>query len=91
MELGARLVERSARREAAKYFGHAVFAAGDHGGGKMMGAGDDVGDDFSGYGVRDGGLEDADDGGGARAAEALKPQILPITWDRSGGLGVQNL
>src|SRR2546425_12434894 len=38
-------------------------AAGDHGGGKVMRAGDDVGDDFGVLGIWDGGFEHADDGG----------------------------
>jgi hypothetical protein len=38
-------------------------AVGDHGGGKVMRAGDDVGDDLGICGIGDGGFEDADDGG----------------------------
>src|SRR5271163_832664 len=43
-----------------------MYAAGDHGGGKVMRAGDHVGDDFGFSGIGDGGFENADDRGGAR-------------------------
>ena len=62
------MFEVRAGGEAAEKFGHAMDAAGDHGGGEMVRAGDDVGDDFSFGWVRHGGFEDADDGGGAGAA-----------------------
>ena len=73
-QLGAGLVESGAGREAAEELGHAVDAAGDHGGGEMVRAGDDVGDDFRVGGIRDGRLEDADDGSEtvADAAEAKR-------------------
>ena len=51
-------------------------AAGDHGGGKMMRAGDHVGDDFGVGGVGNRRLEDADDGGGARRPGG---PFLPMT------------
>src|SRR5271154_6285266 len=43
-----------------------MHAAGNHGGGKMMRAGDDVGDDFGFGGIGDGRFKNADNGGGAR-------------------------
>src|ERR1700740_165873 len=43
-------------------------AAGNHRGGKMVRAGDDVGDDFGFGWIGYGWVENADDGGGARAA-----------------------
>ncbi len=45
-QLGAGLFERRAGGEAAEQLGHAMDAAGDHGGREMMRAGDDVGDDL---------------------------------------------
>src|SRR5580704_288635 len=47
-------------------------AAGDHGGGKMMRAGDHVADNLCIRGIRHGGFKDADHGGGTipKAAEA---------------------
>ena len=50
-QFGACRVQCGARRKAGKDFGHAMFTPRDHGGGKMMRAGYDVGDDFSGNGV----------------------------------------
>ena len=67
-QLGAGLFDVRAGGEAAEKFGHAMDATGDHGGGEVVRAGDDVGDDFSFGWVRHGGFEDADDGGGAGAA-----------------------
>ena len=66
-QLGARLFERDAGREPAEQLGHAVDAAGRHGGGEVVRAGDDVGDELRFGGIGDGRLEHADDGGGARA------------------------
>ena len=48
-------------------FRHAMDAAGDHGCGKMMRAGDDVGDDFGFGGIRHAWLQHADDHGRASA------------------------
>src|SRR5436309_13029437 len=73
-------------------------AAGDHGGRKMMRAGDHVGDDFSFSRIRDGRLENADDRGGpSTEADVLADDtgiglesVFPeaIGEDRSaGGLG----
>src|SRR6266481_6111779 len=73
-------------------------AAGDHGGRKMMRAGDHVGDDFGFSRIRDGRLENADDRGGPSAeADVLAHDIRiglesvfpeAIGEDRSaGGLG----
>src|SRR5712692_5762271 len=73
-QFDAGLLERDTGSETAKELGHTVEAVGDHGGGKMMRAGDDVGDDLRILGVGDGGLEDADNGGGAIAhGPAAKP------------------
>src|SRR5262249_39924511 len=41
---------------------HAMDAAGDHGGGEVVRAGDDIGDDFGVLRIWDAGFEDADDG-----------------------------
>ena len=87
-EFGTGLVERSAGSEPAEELGHAMFAAGDHGRGEMMRAGDDVGDDLGGDGVRHGGFEDADDGGGARSGEAVEAQgLADHRWVGVEGLG----
>ena len=57
-----------------------MHAAGDHGGGQMVRAGHDVGDDFGLGWIRDGRLEDADDRGGAGAEIAsIERIVLPIT------------
>ena len=69
-QFGAGLVESDAGSEVAEKFGHAMDAARDHGGGKVVRTGDDVGDDFSVGGIRDARLKDADDGGGAVADAA---------------------
>ena len=84
-EFGARGVESGAGSEAREDFGHAMFAAGDHGGGEMMRAGDDVGDDLGFHGIGHGRLKNADDGGGARALEAFEPDGLAD----HAGIGVQ--
>src|SRR2546429_69302 len=73
-QFDAGLLECDTGSETSKELGHTVEAVGDHGGGKMMRAGDDVGDDLRILGVGDGGLEDADNGGGAIAhGPAAKP------------------
>src|SRR5713101_4400504 len=66
-QVDAGLLEGDTGSETAKELGHTVEAVGDHGGGKVMRAGDDVGDDFRILGVRDRGFEHADNGGGAIA------------------------
>ena len=86
-ELGAGLVEGGAGSEAAEELGHAMFAAGDHGGGEVVRAGDNVGDDFCGDGIGHRGFEDADDGGGAGPLEAVEAEGLA----EDGGIGVQGL
>jgi len=70
-ELGAGGVEGCAGSKAGEDFGHAVFAAGNHGGAEMVRAGDDIGDDFRGHGVGNRWLQDADNGCGARAHGAF--------------------
>src|SRR5712691_13527134 len=60
-KLSARLLEIRARREPAEKFRHSVDAPVLHGRGEMMGAGDNVGNDFSIRGILDRGFEDADD------------------------------
>src|SRR5215813_11892425 len=60
-QLSTSLVESGSGRETAEKFSHAMNAAGDHGRGEMMRAGDDVGDDFGVLWVWDAGLEDAND------------------------------
>ena len=71
-QLGASLVESGAGSKLTEKFGHAMDAAGDHGGGKMMRADDQVADNFCFRGIRHRGFQDADDSGGtiANAAEA---------------------
>src|SRR5438270_2327519 len=66
-QLYTSLIEGHTRSEAAEECGHAMHTAGDHGRGEVMGAGNDVADNFSILRVRDRGLEDADDGSGAIA------------------------
>ena len=60
-QLGARLLERRARRQPAEQFGHAVHAAILHGGGHVMRAGHHVGDDLGFRGIRDRRLEHTND------------------------------
>src|SRR5713101_7133891 len=71
-KLGASLLEIYTGSEAAEEFGHAMDTAGDQGSGEMVGAGNNVGNDFSVRGIWDRGLEDANDRGRsiAHAAEA---------------------
>src|ERR1700741_2715804 len=69
-QLGAGIVESGAGGEAAEEFGHAMDAPGDHGRRKMMRARHHVGDDLRILGIRNGGFEDPDDGGGASANAA---------------------
>ena len=82
-------------------FGHAVFAAGDHGGRKMMRAGDDVGDDLGRHRIRHGRLKHADDRALRAPPKLSSRTVLPITpgsecsessriigeHDRAGGVG----
>ncbi len=85
-ELGACGFEGGSGSEAGEDLGHAVFAAGDHGGGQMMRAGDDVGDDLGRHRVGYGRLKHADDDGVARAGEAFEADALAEdVGDRSGG------
>src|SRR6266403_974719 len=73
-QVDAGLLKGDTGSETAKELGHTVEPVGDHGGGKVMRAGDDVGDDFGILGIGDGGFEDADDGGRAIAhGPAAKP------------------
>src|SRR4029077_39358 len=69
-QLGTSLIEGGAGSETAKQLRHAMEAERDHSGREVVRAGDDVGHDFSLLGIRDGGFEDADDGGRPIAHEA---------------------
>src|SRR5258707_4454771 len=71
-ELSSRLLEIRVRREPAEKFRHAMDAPVLHGRGEMMGAGDNVGDDFGILGIRDRGFEDADDSGSSIAEATAK-------------------
>ena len=62
-QLGASLIEGGAGSETAEEFSHAMDTAGDHGGGEMVRAGNDIGDDFRFLRIRDAGFQYADDGG----------------------------
>ena len=62
-KFGAGLIKSDAGSEAAEEFRHAMDAPVLHGRGQMMGAGDNVGNDFSIRGIWDRGFEDADDSG----------------------------
>src|SRR5216684_4973055 len=62
-QLSASLIEGATGSETAKELSHAVEAASDHGCREVVRTGDDVGHDFGILGIRDGGFEDADDGG----------------------------
>ncbi len=62
-------------------------AAGDHRGGEMVRAGDDVGDDFGFGWIRHGRFENADDGGGARAAGIAGIEFDGLAED--GGIAVE--
>ena len=85
----SRVAPGARRRED---LGHAMFAAGDHGGGEMMRAGDDVGDDFGFDGVGNRWLEDADDGrASARRGSSQDARFCRGRWDRSGVELRQNL
>src|SRR5438270_10192625 len=66
-QLNTSLIEGHTRSEATEKFGHAMHTAGDHGRGEVVGAGNDVADNFSILRVWDGGFENADDGSGAIA------------------------
>ena len=78
-QLGASLIESGAGSETAEELGHAMDAAGDHGGGKVMRAGDDVGDDFGVLGIGDAGFEDADDGRRRDRRCCSRRTVLPMT------------
>ena len=60
-QLGASLIESDSGSETAEKLRHAMDAASDHGCGKMMRAGDHVGDDFGILRIWDARLEDAND------------------------------
>src|SRR5262249_48980404 len=61
-QLGASLIEGDTGSETTKQLGHAMDTAGDHGGGEVVRAGDDIGDDFGVLRIWDAGFEDADHG-----------------------------
>src|SRR5258708_32867447 len=60
-QLSASLIERDSGSETAEKLSHAMDAASDHGGGKMVRAGDHVGDDFGILRIWDARLEDTND------------------------------
>ena len=61
-QLGASLIEGGTGSKTAKELSHAMDTAGDHSGGEVMRAGDDIGDDLGVLGICDAWFEDADDG-----------------------------
>jgi hypothetical protein len=69
-QLGAGLVESGAGSKLTEKFGHAMDAAGDHGGGKMMRADDQVADNLSVRRIGHRGFKDADDRSGTIAKTA---------------------
>src|SRR5713226_1296979 len=99
-ELSARGLESCTGREPAEKFRHAMDAPVLHGRGKMMGAGDNVGNDFSIGGILDRGFEDPDDSGrsiaeaaaeakgftddGRIALESARPEPIGQDGDASG-------
>src|SRR5437879_5872504 len=62
-QLSASLIKGGTGSETAKELRHAVQAASDHGCREVMRAGDDVGDDLGILRIRNGGFQNADDGG----------------------------
>src|SRR5229473_914206 len=78
------IFEGSTGSEAAEELGHAMDAAGDHGGGEMMRAGDHVGDNFSFGRIGNRGLENADDGGGTLAEPDLLADHGGIAFESGG-------
>jgi len=78
-QLGASLIDGDSGSETPEKLGHAMDAARDHGGGKMMRAGDDVGDDFGFLRIWDARLEHANDG---RRAVADATQANGLADDR---------
>src|SRR5271156_3563821 len=79
-QLIARLVERGAGSKLAEKFGHAMDAAGDHRGGKMMRADDQVADDFCLSGVGHTGFKDADNRSGTIANAAQANGLADHIW-----------
>src|SRR5260370_31809007 len=71
-ELSPRLLEIRARRKPTEKICHAMDAPVLHGRGEMMGAGHNVGNDFSIGGLLDRGFEDADDSGRSIAEAAAE-------------------
>src|SRR5580704_13893206 len=69
-QLGAGLIEGGTGSETAKELSHAMDTTGDHGGGEVVRAGDDISNDFGVLGIWDAGFEDADDGGRPIAKDA---------------------
>src|SRR5713101_3751129 len=85
-KFGAGLIESDTGSEAAEEFRHAMDAPVLHGRGQMMGAGDNVGNDFGIRGIGDRGFEDADDRGRPIAEAAAKAKGL--THD--GGIALES-
>ena len=75
-KFGAGLFKSDAGGEAAEEFGHVMDAPVLHGRGQMMGAGDNVGNDFGIRGIWDRGFEDADDSGRSIAEAAAEANGL---------------
>src|SRR5712692_5527375 len=75
-KFGAGLIESDTGSEAAEEFRHAMDAPVLHGRGQMMGAGDNVGNDFGIRGIGDRRFEDADDGGSSIAEAAAEANGL---------------
>src|SRR5713226_3732701 len=71
-KFGADLIKSGTGSETAEEFGHPMDAPVLHGCGQMMGAGDNIGNDFSIRGIWDRGFEDADDSGRSIAEAAAE-------------------
>jgi hypothetical protein len=61
-QLSPSLIESDTGSQTTKELSHAMDTAGDHGGGEVVRAGDDIGDDLGVLRIWDAGFEDADDG-----------------------------
>src|SRR6266851_9048734 len=75
-QFGAGLIESDTGSEAAEEFRHAMDASILHGRGQMMGAGNNVGNDFGIRGIGDRGFEDANDSGRSIAEAAAEANSL---------------
>src|SRR6185437_4568857 len=79
-QFNPRLIKRCSGSQTPEQLRHAMDSSGHHGGGKMMRAGNDVGDDLCVLWIGNTGFENADDGSRAIADTAQPYRFADHRW-----------